>query len=60
MVDPREDKGSQRRSLIGLAIIVLLFVAGWVLVHELYSGVKLEDCLLEGRTNCAPIQDQGQ
>ena len=59
MVDPDHDNGSRRRSLIGLAIIVLLFVVGWVLVHELYANEKLEDCLLSGRTNCAPIQDSG-
>jgi hypothetical protein len=59
MVDPRNDNGSRRRSFVGLAMIVLLFVVGWVLVHELYAGEQLEDCLLSGRTNCAPIQDSG-
>jgi hypothetical protein len=37
-------------------IVVLLFVIGLVLARELYSGEKLEDCLLSGRTNCQPIQ----
>lgn len=56
MVDPPNEKAGQRRSLVGLAVIVVLFVVGWVLVHELYAGVQLENCLLSGRTNCAPIQ----
>lgn len=60
MVDPHHDDGSRRRSLVGLAMIVLLFVVGWVLVHELYANGQLEDCLLSGRTNCAPIQNPGQ
>jgi hypothetical protein len=60
MVDPPHDDGSRRRSLVGLAMIVLLFVVGWVLVHELYANEQLEDCLLSGRTNCAPIQNSGQ
>jgi hypothetical protein len=60
MADPHHDNGSRRRSLVGLAMIVLLFVVGWVLVHELYANGQLEDCLLSGRTNCAPIQDSSQ
>jgi hypothetical protein len=24
-------------------------------VHELYNDGKMEDCLMSGRTNCAPI-----
>ena len=49
------DDGSRRRSLIALGVVVVLFVVGWVLAHELYVGGKLEDCLMSGRTNCAPI-----
>lgn len=60
MVDPRQDDGSRRRSLVGLGLIVVLFVVGWVLVHALYANGQLEDCLLSGRTNCAPIQDSGR
>lgn len=46
--------------MIALAVVVLLFVVGWVLAHELYANGKLEDCLLAGRTNCEPIQSPGQ
>lgn len=60
MVDPRQDDGSRRRSLVGLGLIVVLFVVGWVLVHALYANGQLEDCLLSGRTNCAPIQGSGR
>jgi hypothetical protein len=60
MIDPQRDNGSRRRSLIGLGMIVLLFVVGWVLVREIYADNQLEDCLLSGRTNCAPIQDPGR
>jgi hypothetical protein len=55
MPDPDEQNGSQRRSLIALAVIVALFAVSLVLVRELYQGEKLEDCLMSGRTNCAPI-----
>jgi hypothetical protein len=57
MSDHHDSKnGSRRGSLIALGIVVFLFVVGWVLAHELYANGKLEDCLLSGRTNCAPIE----
>ena len=34
----------------------MLFLVGWLLAHELYASGKLEDCLMSGRTNCAPIE----
>jgi hypothetical protein len=52
---PREEAGNRRASLIALGVIVVLFVIGWILTHELYSNSKTEDCVLSGRTNCVPI-----
>lgn len=54
--DDNNQDASRRRSLIALGIVVVLFVLGWLLAQELYSGGKLEDCLLSGRTNCEPVQ----
>jgi hypothetical protein len=53
-----EDDADQRRSaaLIGLIIILALAIAGVVLVRELRERSRLEDCLMSGRTNCAPIE----
>jgi hypothetical protein len=55
--EPGED-GADRRSaaLIGLIIILALAIAGVVLVRELRERSRLEDCLMAGRTNCAPIE----
>ena len=55
MTDPDRERASQRRYLLALAVVVLLFVVGWILARELYAGSRLEDCLMSGRTNCAPI-----
>ncbi len=55
MPDPDQHDHTPRGPLIGLAVIVALFVVGLLLVHELYQSGKLQDCLLSGRTNCAPI-----
>jgi hypothetical protein len=56
MAKPEHDGGSQRRSLIALGVVVVLFLIGWLLAHALYASGKLEDCLMSGRTNCAPIE----
>jgi hypothetical protein len=56
--DHGDDAADQRRSaaLIGLIIILALAIAGVVLVRELRERSRLEDCLMSGRTNCAPIE----
>ena len=56
MPDQDEQNQSRRRSLIALAVVVALFVVSWVLVRELYQSEKLQDRLMSGRTNCAPIE----
>jgi hypothetical protein len=57
--DPDDDcgNGPRRRiaALLGLVLIVLLAVASAYLVRALRRESQLEDCLLSGRTNCAPI-----
>ena len=56
---PRKNDG-QRRSLIALGVVVLLFLVGWVLAREIYANDKVEDCVLSGRTNCMPIDTQSK
>jgi len=53
-----DDETDQRRSaaLIGLIIILALAIAGVWLVQKLREKSQLEDCLMSGRTNCAPIE----
>jgi len=60
MADRDKQDGNQRRSLIALGIVVLLFLLGWLLARELYSDSKMEDCLMSGRTNCAPLSSQSR
>ncbi|MBV8934973.1 MAG: hypothetical protein JO320_24445 [Alphaproteobacteria bacterium] len=56
--EDRDDGADQRRSvaLIGLIVILALAIAGVVLVRELRERSRIEDCLMAGRTNCAPIE----
>ena len=51
----QDHNGNQNGLLIGMAAVVILLLAGWFLVHELSGSARLQDCLLSGRTNCAPI-----
>jgi hypothetical protein len=58
MADRNKETGNQRRSMIALGVVVLLFLVGWLLARELYADSKMEDCLMSGRTNCAPLNDR--
>ncbi len=58
MPDPDSQKGSQRRLMVALGVVVVLFVVGWILARELYANEKIEDCVMSGRTNCVPIDTQ--
>jgi hypothetical protein len=56
MVQQNNETPNRRGALIALGAVVVIFIIGWLLTKELYSSSKLEDCLLSGRTNCAPVQ----
>ena len=60
MPDPDSQDGGQRRSMIALGVIVVLFVVGWILARELYNNGKIEDCVMSGRTNCVPLDTQSR
>jgi hypothetical protein len=50
-----EDSNTQRAALIGLAICLLLVLGGLFLVHELKKMSDVQDCVMQGRTNCSPV-----
>ena len=54
--DPEEDRRRVRSNLAALIFAGLLVVVGLYLVRVLAEKSRLEDCLMSGRTNCAPIQ----
>jgi hypothetical protein len=56
MADRNRQPDSRRGPMIALAVVVFLFVVGWLLARELYANGKLEDCLMSGRTNCQQIE----
>jgi hypothetical protein len=52
----RETDERRTGALLGLIVILSLAIVGVVLVRQLVAESKLEDCLMQGRTNCAPIE----
>ena len=64
MSDPRDDSprdqdsgpDSRRPAVIGLILVLVLVVAGYFLMTALQQNANLEDCLMSGRRNCAPIE----
>jgi hypothetical protein len=50
-----KESDSRRGALFGLLVAMLLIVLGLMLVRVLGSAGRLQDCVMSGRTNCAPI-----
>jgi hypothetical protein len=52
------EEGEARRTnaSMGLIVILLLAIAGVWLVRELREKGQIEDCLMQGRHNCVPIE----
>jgi hypothetical protein len=51
---PQSDD-TRRKALLGLLLVVLLIVGGLLLTRVLHSSAQLQDCVMSGRSNCAPI-----
>jgi hypothetical protein len=51
-----EQEGRVTSSLAGLAFVLVLVIVCLFLVRVLKKQSELEDCLMSGRTNCAPIE----
>jgi hypothetical protein len=56
MAGNRREDGNRRSTLIAIAAVALLAAIGWYLAHALSQSARLQDCLLSGRTNCAPLE----
>jgi hypothetical protein len=57
--EPRKPQDSRRSALLGLLVALALIVIGLTLVKVLGSAGRLQDCVMSGRSNCAPV-DSGR
>jgi hypothetical protein len=54
--DIEESEARRTNASMGLIVILLLAIAGVLLVRELREKGRIEDCLMQGRHNCMPIE----
>ncbi|MGP0094016.1 MAG: hypothetical protein ACLPKB_29340 [Xanthobacteraceae bacterium] len=59
--DGKEDDAADNRfrmlsNIIGVALIAILIGTGVWLAHAIADMRKMQDCVLSGRRNCAPIE----
>ena len=47
---------SRRPAVIGLIVVAVLVIAAYFLFTALRQSSQMEDCLMSGRRNCAPIE----
>lgn len=53
---PEPDEPSRRGALVALVVVVLLVLGGLWLGHVLNGAAAVQDCVMSGRTNCAPVR----
>ena len=54
--DRDDEPDDDAPKLMGVIVILVLAIGSILLIHALRRESALEDCLLSGRTNCAPIE----
>lgn len=54
--DEDEDGGSNRGAVVALVLVVLLVVGGFFISQRIRAGAQIQDCVMAGRTNCAPVR----
>jgi hypothetical protein len=52
--DP-DPNGPRRRALCALLAVLALVAGGWWVQQHLRASEILQDCVLSGRRNCAPV-----
>lgn len=61
MTDNQDDKdddqpASRRGALVALIVVVVLVAGGLWLSQALRGSSRIQDCVMSGRTNCAPVR----
>ena len=54
------EPGSRRGALAALIVVAVLLAGGLWLMQHLRATAALQDCVMSGRTNCAPITPRPQ
>jgi uncharacterized membrane protein len=51
----RPEPPNRRATLAAIVAIVVLAVAGWWISARLHQASSIQDCVMQGRRNCAPV-----
>jgi hypothetical protein len=51
-----QDTYSPRAVLLALAVILVLVLGGLFLFYALRDVSQRQDCMMQGRSNCAPVE----
>jgi hypothetical protein len=54
-----DDDDHATRSLAALVVVLFLALVALYIVVRLREQGEIEDCLMQGRTNCAPVITSG-
>jgi hypothetical protein len=52
---PPPAEGDGPSGIVILLVAALLVGGGYILVHRLGDMLQIQNCVIQGRTNCAPI-----
>jgi hypothetical protein len=51
------DAAGRAKTLLALVFVLSLVLGGLILFHFLSKQSQVQDCVMQGRTNCAPVND---
>ena len=52
----QEQQPSRRAAIVTMVVIALAVLGAIYMVNRLHQMSAVQDCVMAGRTNCAPIQ----
>ena len=60
--EPPASPPEERKSYFWLKalIVVGLVIGAWFVIDKILANSKLQDCVMQGRKNCAPIDTYGK
>jgi len=51
-----EQEPSRRGAVVTMVIIAIAIIGAIYMVNRLHQTSAIQDCVMSGRTNCAPIE----
>ena len=54
-----EDPPSRRGAIATLVLLAVAVIAAIYIINRLHSMSAIQDCVMSGRSNCAPISSSG-